>query len=188
MIIKEDIQNKRHRVLTTGRCGFILRFKSTINCLSRVEHHKHLTSIRQLRLIPRRALAKSPQRRRTCWPTIIKLHIRTTWIRAIGWTLTQHKVSKRKHYNFVSWRGNVPGTISGRSVVTLWVVCAAYFAAAWERNCFLGTNYKQWKGPCECGRISISCSRRLVAKTQDHNQQRESSWRVKKHGGVSHVG
>ena len=159
---------------------WIFCFKSTSNCLSRMEHHKQLVSSREVSLIPRRPLAKSPQRRRTCWPTIIKLHIRTTWIRTIGWTFTQDKVSKRKLYNFASWRGNVPGTISGRIVVTLWVVCAAYFAASWERNCFLGTNCRQKKGACECRRISIACSGRLVAKIQCHIEQRESSRGAKK--------
>ena len=145
MILKDDIQKNLHRILTTGRCGFVFRLKSTINCLSRMEHHKHSISSRELRFIPRRPLAKSPQQTRPCRSTIIKLHISTRIRTGIGWTLTEDKVSKRKHYNFVAWRGNVPSTISGSSVVTLWVVCAAYFAAAWERNCLLGTNCKQWK-------------------------------------------
>ena len=123
----------------------IFCFKSTSNHLSRMEHHKHLISSRELRLIPQRSSTKSPQQTRPRWSTIIKLHISTRIRTRTGWTLTEDKVSKRKHYNFVSWRGNVPGTISGSSVVTLWVVCATYFAAAWERNCFLGTNCKQWK-------------------------------------------
>ena len=145
MMIKEDIQNKLYKVLTTGHCGIIFCFKSLINCLTRMEHYKHFVSSWQLSLIPRWPLAKSPQQRRTCWRTIVKLHIRTRIQTRIGWTFTQDKVSKPELYNFVSRPSNFPGTISGCSIVTLWVVWAAYFATAWERNYFSGTNCKQQK-------------------------------------------